>query len=138
MVLTIKKIKPMFNSVVTTMNRYAADTKIKGTSLVNAVKSGTVKEYQKVVAVGPMVRGIDVGDTVFINPIRYAVKKHQEGTLKDGVITDNPVVGYNFETVEVDGVEHLFLYDSDIKYVAEVEEFVENPAIYTTDNTLIK
>ena len=78
-----------------------------------------------------MVRGIEVGDTVFINPKRYAVMKHKSGSLQDGVIKDNPVIGYNFDIVEIDGVDHLYLQDSDIKFVAEVEEFDESPTIYT-------
>lgn len=131
MITIIKSVKPMFNGIVTTMERYGSDTKIKGTSLTDPTKSGAVKEYQKVVAIGPMVRGIEVGDIVFINPKRYAVKQHKEGSLKDGVITDNPVIGYDFEVIEINGVDHLYLQDSDIKFVADIEEFEENPTIYT-------
>ena len=135
MVTTIKKIKPLFNGLITTMDKYP---KIVTTgTVIDPTKSGAVKEYQKVVAVGPMVRGIEVGDTVFINPSRYAVMKHKKGTLEDGVIKDNPVVGYNFDIVNIDGVDHLFLQDNDIKYVAEVEEFDENPTIVTDSNKLI-
>ena len=131
MVTIIKKIKPMFNGLITTMNRYEQDVKVKGTDLIDSSKSNAVKEYQTVVAVGPMVRGIEVGDTVFINPNRYAVMKHKAGSLQDGVIKDNPVIGYNFDIVEIEGVNHLYLQDSDIKFVAEIEEFNENPLIYT-------
>ena len=111
----------MFNSLVTTLDRYPIDTKLAGTNLLDPSKSGAVKEYQKVVAVGPQVRGIEVGDIVFINPKRYAVMKHEEGELKDGVIKDNPVVSYNFEILEIDGVPHLLLFDNDIKYVADLK-----------------
>lgn len=135
MVTTIKKIKPLFNGLITTMDKYP---KIVTTgTVIDPTKSGAVKEYQKVVAIGPMVRGIEVGDTVFINPSRYAVMKHKKGTLEDGIIKDNPVVGYNFDIVNIDGVDHLFLQDNDIKYVAEVEEFDENPTIVTDSNKLI-
>lgn len=131
MIPIIKKVKPMFNGLITTMNKYGNNIKIAGTTLTDASKSGAVKEYQKVIAIGPMVRGIEVGDTVFINPKRYAVMKHQEGSLKDGVITDNPVIGYNFDTIDIDGETYLFLQDNDIKFVAEVEEFEEQPTIIT-------
>nr|DAI06020.1 MAG TPA: co-chaperonin [Crassvirales sp.] len=131
MIATIKKVKPMFDGLVTTMNRYDSNTKVRGTDIIDSSKAGSVKEYQTVIAVGPMVRGIEVGDTVFINPKRYAVMKHKPGSLQDGVIKDNPVIGYNFDIVEIDGVEHLYLQSSDIKFVAEVEEFDESPAIYT-------
>ena len=137
MVTIIKKIKPMFNGLITTMNRYEQDVKVKGTDLIDSSKSNAVKEYQTVVAVGPMVRGIEVGDTVFINPNRYAVMKHKAGSLQDGVIKDNPVIGYNFDIVEIEGVNHLYLQDSDIKFVAEIEEFNENPMIYTEKPEII-
>lgn len=137
MTTIIKKIKPMFNGLITTMNRYEQDVKVKGTDLIDSSKSNAVKEYQTVVAVGPMVRGIEVGDTVFINPNRYAVMKHKAGSLQDGVIKDNPVIGYNFDIVEIDGVNHLYLQDSDIKFVAEIEEFNEDPLIYTEKPEII-
>lgn len=137
MTTIIKKIKPMFNGLITTMNRYEQDVKVKGTDLIDSSKSNAVKEYQTVVAVGPMVRGIEVGDTVFINPNRYAVMKHKAGSLQDGVIKDNPVIGYNFDIVEIEGVNHLYLQDSDIKFVAEIEEFNEDPLIYTEKPEII-
>lgn len=137
MVTIIKKVKPMFNGLITTMNKYEQDVKVKGTDLIDSSKSNAVKEYQTVVAVGPMVRGIEVGDTVFINPNRYAVMKHKAGSLQDGVIKDNPVIGYNFDIVEIDGVNHLYLQDSDIKFIAEIEEFNENPLIYTEKPEII-
>ena len=137
MTTIIKKVKPMFNGLITTMNRYEQDVKVKGTDLIDSSKSNAVKEYQTVVAVGPMVRGIEVGDTVFINPNRYAVMKHKAGSLQDGVIKDNPVIGYNFDIVEIEGVNHLYLQDSDIKFVAEIEEFNENPLIYTEKPEII-
>lgn len=137
MVVTIKKVKPMFNGVVTTLNRYGNDQKIKGTDLIDSTKVGAVKEYQTVVSIGPMVRGINVGDVIFINPKRYAVMKHKPGTLQDGVIKDNPVVGYNFDIIEIDGVEHLYIQDGDVKFVAEIEEFEENPTLVVPDGKLL-
>ena len=134
-VLKIKKIKPLFDNLVTTMNRYKDDYKIKGTDIIDSSKSGAVKEYQTVIAKGGFCKDINVGDTVFINPARYAVMKHEKGSLQDGIIKDNPVVGFNFETIEVDGKECLLLKHADIKFVAEVEEFETNPAIVTEKNT---
>lgn len=112
----------MFTAVVTTMDKYQDDILVGG--LIDGTKKrGTLKEYQKVVAVGTAVHGIQEGDMVCINPIRYSVKKHQEGSLKDGIITDNPVISYNFPTVLLDGKEHLLLQDRDIDFViTEYEE----------------
>lgn len=137
MITKIKKIKPMFNGLVTTMERYGQEY-LKGTTMIDPTKTGTVKEYQKVVAVGPHVKGIEVGDTVFINPKRYAVMEHKEGGLQDGVIKDNPVVGYKFEIVEIDDVPHMYIFDNDVKYVAEVEEFDENPTLVMPDKPKIE
>ena len=62
-----------------------------------------------------------------IDPTRYAVMKHKAGSLKDGVIEDNPVVGYNFKTVYINDTLHLMLVDADIKYVFEGEELPDEP-----------
>lgn len=124
--LKITKIKPMFNYIVTTADRYEEDYRTGG--IIDPTKSrGSLKEYQTVVAIGSMVKGIQPGDKVMIDPTRYAVMKHERGSLKDGVITDNPVVGYNFKTVEINGVLHLLLVDGDVKYVFEGEELPDEP-----------
>lgn len=116
--IVVKEIKPMFTNIVTTMNRYVETQYIPGTSIIDtsSVKGG-IKEYQKVVAVGSSVRDIKVGDIVLIDPTRYGVRKHQEGTLKDGVITDNPITTFNFNVVEINGSQYLLLQDRDIQYV---------------------
>lgn len=107
----------MANYLVTTKDEYTEEDVKKGGLMIKTV--GSLKEYQKVVAVGPMVRGIQVGDLVCINPKRYAQYKHKPGSLKDGVITDNPVVSYNFNVIELDHVSHLLLTDQDIDFVIE-------------------
>lgn len=118
--LNIKKIRPMANYLVTTKEEYTEKDVEKGEIITKLI--GSLKEYQKVVAVGPMVRGIQVNDIVCINPKRYAKYKHQPGSLKDGVITDNPVVGYNFNVIVLDHVSHLLLTDQDIDFVIEESE----------------
>ncbi len=124
--LKITKVKPMFNTVITTADKYEEDYRTGG--LIDPSKSkGSLKEYQTVVAVGSMVKGIEVGDKVMIDPTRYAVMKHKAGSLKDGVIEDNPVVGFNFKTVYINDVQHLMLVDADIKYVFEGEELPDEP-----------
>ena len=102
------------------MDKYQSDGKM-GDLIIK--QKGTLKEYQKVVAVGSSVREIKAGDMVMINPDRYAVMKHEKGSLKDGIVEDNPVVSYNFKTVEMNGIQYLLLYDSDIKYI--IEDYTE-------------
>lgn len=130
----IKAIKPCFNGILVTCNKYPSDYRVGG--IIDSSKANSIKEYQTVVAVGPMVRGVEVGDTVFINPKRYAVKKHQEGSLKDGVITDNPVIGYNFTVINIEDKPYLYLQDNDIEYVAIGEE-VEESTIELPDKRII-
>lgn len=122
--LNIKKVKPMFTTIVTTMDKYEQDELIGGI-IDNTKQQGTLKEYQRVIAIGNAVRDIKVGDLVSINPSRFAVKKHREGSLKDGIITDNPVVAFNFDTINIDGNTCLVLQDRDIEFI--IEEFEEIP-----------
>lgn len=131
MAINIKKIRPMFNQVICTMDKYTADD-FKDT-IIDAFKaSNPIKEYQKVVAVGPMVKNISVGDLVMINPKRYGRMMHKEGSLKDGVISDNPIVNYNFNVIEIDYKKYLLLVDQDIDFV--IEEYEEEN---TQDDGLI-
>lgn len=122
--LKIKKIKPIFNRILVTANKY--EEEMIG-SIIDGSKSNTIKEYQTVVEVGNSVSIVKPGDVVVINPIRYAVRKHQEGSLKDGVITDNPVTHYNFNIIEVDDKPYILLYDADVDYVLEDYEEIEEP-----------
>ena len=117
--LKIKSIKPMFDSLVTTMNKYEDDGFKNG---VIVKQAGSLKEYQTVLAVGPAVRNIEVGDMVMINPSRYAKMKHNEGSLKNGIVADNPIIGYEFRTVTINDEECLYLQSQDIMYSFEGEE----------------
>ena len=124
--IRIKKLRPMFTNIVTTMNSYDEDVTIAG--IIDTRKQkGALKEYQTVIAVGSAVRDIKPGDMVCINPIRYAQYKHDKNSLKD-LATNNPMTGYNFNVVEIDGKDCLFLHDQDIRYVIEDYEEVPDPA----------
>lgn len=127
--IKLKKIKPMFTALITTMNKYTHDV-ISGGIIDTSKPQGGIKEYQTVLEVGESVRGIKVGDVVCINPTRFAVKKHKENTLKDGVITDNPVVTYNFDIIEIDNKPCLLLQDRDIDFIIEdYEEIPDNTSV---------
>jgi hypothetical protein len=89
-------------------------------------QKGTLKEYQKVISIGSSVRDIKVGDIVSINPARFAVMKHKEGSFKDGVIQDNQVLEYKFDIIKIDNKDHLLLQDRDIEFIIEEYEEIEN------------
>lgn len=117
--INIKKIKPLFTSIITTMDVYEEDVKTEGGVLDATKRQGGLKEYQTVVAVGSSVRDIKEGDLVCINPTRFAVRKHQADSLKNGIVTDNPITTYNFNVVVMDNTRYLLLQDRDIDFVIE-------------------
>jgi co-chaperonin GroES (HSP10) len=126
--MKVKAIKPLFNSIIVTAEKYEEDATKNG--IIDASKQqGTLKENQMVIAVGSAVRDINVGDIVNINPIRYAVKKYDKDSIRQDVAGGNPIVGYQFDFVEINGEEYLHLQDRDINYVitAYEEEEVELP-----------
>lgn len=124
----------MFTALITTMDKYEHDVMTNGGLIDTTKQQGGIKEYQTVLAVGSSVRDIKVGDMVCINPTRFAVKQHRAGSLKDGVIVDNPVVKYNFYVVEMDGKQCLLLQDRDIDFIIDEYEEVPDP----TPSPLIK
>lgn len=111
-----RKIKPTVNHIVTTMDRYEDDDK----KLIVDIKEilGVVKDIQKVVAVGPLVRDIKVGDYVRICPDRYIKVKH---SLAEELNDKEMQVSINFPIVDLEDGRYLFLYESDVDYV--IEEF---------------
>lgn len=134
----LKKIKPTFNHIVVTMDRYGRYYKTGG--LIDSSKAGLIKEYQTVVEVGPMVRGIEVGDVIFINPQRYLEIKHHfkdadaNNVQKDDMHAILRIPRFTLYDGE-DGAsrEVMLLGDNDVFFVAEGEEFDENPSIITEE-----
>lgn len=117
----------MFNRVLTTCDLYTEDLMTDG--IIDSTKvEGAIKEYQTVIACGPTVKSVKPGDVVVINPTRYQVMKHKEGTLNDGVIQDNAVLSYNFPIMVVNDAPCLYIYDSDIEFAIKEFEMVNEAA----------
>ena len=117
----------MFNRVLTTCDLYTEDLMTDG--IIDSTKvEGAIKEYQTVIAVGSTVKCVKPGDVVVINPTRYQVMKHKEGTLNDGVIQDNAVISYNFPIMVVNDAPCLYIYDSDIEFAIKEFEMVNEAA----------
>lgn len=131
--IKLKKVTPLHNMIITTMNKYEGD-EIKTGNIIDANKiNNPIKEYQKVLAVGPIVRNIEVGDTVMINLKRYAVKKFQEGSIKEDIQGYNQVLRYNCNTITINDKECLILYDSDIDFI--IEDYEEQKEEKKEDNS---
>ena len=60
--MVIKKIKPVFTALITTMDKYEHDIITDGGLIDTSKQQGCLKEYQRVVAVGTTVRDIKEGD----------------------------------------------------------------------------
>ena len=134
--IKIKKIKPLFTSIVTTMEHYGVD-EFKGSLIDPTKRQGMLKELQKVIAVGSTVRDIEVGDLVKINPARYAVRKYEENSVKKDLM-ENKIVGYNIPQIEIDGQTYLMLQNSDIEFVVtEYEEETQYSGLITEKKSLI-
>ena len=140
MEVKVLEIKPMFTALVTTMDMYSADEQfIEGTTLIDGRKTKyTVKEFQKVIAVGPNVRDIKVGDLVCVDPSRFGKMVHNKGSVQEAVVKDNPVVEYLFDIVYIDGKPYLYLQDRDIKYVVtKYREVVPKKMIKVPEKKLV-
>lgn len=123
--IKVKKIKPMFTAIVTTMDKYEKPVMING--LIDTSREvGSIKEYQKVLAVGTSVTSIKVGDLVCVNPSRYAVRKFDENSIKNDIMY-NPVTTYNFNVIDIDDKKCLLLQDRDIDFI--IEEYEEEQEI---------
>jgi hypothetical protein len=138
--LHIKKIKPLFTSIVTTGDKYEEDMYNEG--LIEARK-GDLKTYQKVVAVGSSVRDIKVGDMVMINVMNYAVKRYSKDSLQNDM-DNNPIIRFQFNWVQVDDEDGkpqdcLLLNDRDVLFAFEGEEVqgAKNPIIVPEKTKII-
>ena len=126
--LKLKKIKPLFTSIITTAERYEDDETVNG---VITRARGEMKPIQKVVAIGECVKTVNVGDYVMVNPKRYIrVNQERDNSIKDTMVESyKNVVSYDIPTVELDGVIHLYLQDRDIDFVVEDYEEVQQSDI---------
>jgi co-chaperonin GroES (HSP10) len=118
--LNIKSIKPLANYLVVTKETYK-DEDFDG--IIQDKLTGSVKEYQKVIAVGPMVRVIQVGDLVSINPRRYAVTKYRPDSVKDNIEGMQKVVGYNIPEITINHEKFILITDQDVEFV--IDEYEE-------------
>lgn len=121
--LHVTKIKPLFDHLLITADRFEKDMIRSGVILAN---KGDLKLWQTVVAVGSVVRDIKVGDKVMINPNDFAVKKYNKNSVQND-LDNNPVLTYNFpfETVDDEKGEpkdYLYISDRNVKYVFEGTE----------------
>lgn len=118
--LHVTKIKPLFDHLLITADRFDKDMIHNG---VIVAGKGDLKLWQTVAAVGSVVRDIKVGDKVMINPNDFAVKKYNKNSVQND-LDNNPVLTYNFPFETVDDEkgnpkDYLYISDRNVKYVFE-------------------
>lgn len=121
--LHITKINPLFTNIVTTADKFDKDDVKNGVILAS---KGDMKVWQTVIAVGSMVRDINVGDKVMINIANYAVRRFSKDSIQNDM-DNNPTLKYAFNWVTIDDEngnpkDCLLLTDRDILYTFEGEE----------------
>lgn len=109
--------------VITTAKRYEHDITTDSGLVLTSRMEGNINDFQVVVAVGEQCRGLNVGDVVHINFMRYAQPVHKSAGVQDGTNTERDMlsVQYQIPMVEIDGQQCLKLRYNDIEFVAEVE-----------------
>jgi malate:quinone-oxidoreductase len=103
---------------------YTEDTEeLKQSGLILDLKktSGSYKLYQKVLAVGPTVRDVKVGDVVQIDVIKFIVPEFKEDTnsLRESVRVRNTYTKVELPILNVNGEETMLLHESDVEYIIE-------------------
>lgn len=120
--LRIKKIKPQFTTVVTTLDIYEEDLYVGG---VLKAPKGWLKLYQRVIAVGPNVRGIQEGDLVLLNLQNYIQRKYKENSLKEDLSAMEDELVYVFPKILINDTLYGKFQDRDIDGIIEEYEEVE-------------
>ena len=125
----IKKIKPLFDGVVTTAMKYVGDQfeeKSKNLIIDTRKLDGSLNPYQRVIAVGDMVRNVKEGDIIMLNFDRYLSVKHLPGRIEDNIETDKLNASYSIPMVYLEGYgDCLYVHGNDIVYVVEDYEVDE-------------
>ena len=118
--IKIKKIKPPFTTVITTLNVYEEDLIIDG---VVRVPKGSLKRYQTVVATGPNVRDVKEGDLVLLNVKNYEMKKYRENSIKEDLSEMEEEVAYDIPKIFINDTLYGKFQERDMDGV--IEEFEE-------------
>ena len=111
--MTPLKIKPLFNRILLTMDKYDEDQSVNGLLVDTKKRKGDLKEIQKVVEIGTSVSIVKPGDYVKINPTRYL---RNTNSLKD-MGKSKAELTIEFPVITLGGTDYLFLFDTDIDYI---------------------
>jgi hypothetical protein len=120
--IKIKKIKPPFTTVITTLNIYEEDLIVDG---VVRVPKGSLKRYQTVVAIGPNVRDVKEGDLVLLNVQNYARQKYRNNSIKEDISEMEEEVVYDIPKLFIGDTVYGKFQERDMDGVIEEYEEIE-------------
>lgn len=120
--LRIKKLKPTFTTVLTTLDTFEEDWIVDG---MVAAPKGALKLYQRVVAVGPMVRDVKVGDLVLLNLSAYLQRKFKPGSIKEDMTEMEEEKVFDFPKMVMNETLYGKFQERDIDGIIEEYEEVE-------------
>ena len=119
--IKINEIKPLFTTIITTLDIYEEDLIENG---VLKAPQGSLRMYQKVLAVGSSVRDVKVGDIVLLNFKDYIVRKFKENSIKEDMSAQEDEYVYNIPRILIGGKICGKFQDRDVEgVVTEFEEF---------------
>ena len=119
--IKINEIKPLFTTIITTLDVYEEDLIENG---VLKAPQGSLRMYQKVLAVGSSVRDVKVGDIVLLNFKDYIVRKFKENSIKEDMSAQEDEYVYDIPRILIGGKICGKFQDRDVEgVVTEFEEF---------------
>ncbi len=112
-------IKPRANEIVITANIVVVNEDNKKV-IDKDQQQMWVDPYQKVLAVGSVVRDIKVGDIIAVKPDRFAKYQEQKSRVKAAVDGyEKVLVGYDFPIIELANANVMLISDADVKFVVD-------------------
>ena len=119
--IKINEIKPLFTTIITTLDVYEEDLIENG---ILKAPQGSLRMYQKVLAVGSSVRDVKVGDIVLLNFKDYIVRKFKENSIKEDMSAQEDEYVYDIPRILIGGKICGKFQDRDVEgIVTEFEEF---------------
>ena len=132
--IVIKKFKPLYTEIITTMDVYEEDVVIDGRIVA---PKGAMKMYQKVIAAGETARCVHEGDFVLLDLRNYVKQKFREDSLKEGMEKLEDVKVFDFPKIFLNGVWYAKLQERDVEGIIEDHEFIEVETASNEDNNLL-
>jgi hypothetical protein len=113
------KIRPRANEIVISANFIIAANEDKKV-IDKDQQMIYFDEFQTVLRVGSVVRDINVGDVICVNPKRFAKYQEQKSRVRAAVEGyEKVLIGYDFPIISTSFGDVMLITDGDVKYIIE-------------------